>query len=440
MQMFKTTIQVLSFIALLTVCSSAHAHAPLTPCPIVDDAEPEWGFWGHKRINRLAVFTLPPEMIGFYKKHIEYITDHAVDPDKRRYATKHEGVRHYIDIDHWGKPPFDMLPKRWDLAQARYAGLYVRTKRGDTLHLVGHDVMRVEGDTWVLNSPDIRRAFAVDSIEFEAEPYQDFYREHVLPQFYQETWTITPQQLREVFAASPIKVKVEEVWFIDELSPWGIAPWNLQRVQNKLRRAFEVKDKKKILRISAELGHYIGDIHVPLHTTKNYNGQLTNQVGIHGFWESRIPELFADERFDYFVGKAEYTESTRDFFWDAAFDSHALVDSVLQIEKRLSKTFPQDRQMCYEQRLDATVRTYCRDYAEAFMNEMDGMVEERMRATILAIGTAWMTAWVDAGSPDLSKWDEVNPVAADEQKELEEAYRKGESKGRSHGDNTVNQK
>ena len=47
-----------------------------------------WGFYGHKKINRMAVFTLPPEMLGFYKKHIEYITSHAVDPDMRRYAYK----------------------------------------------------------------------------------------------------------------------------------------------------------------------------------------------------------------------------------------------------------------------------------------------------------------------------------------------------------------
>ena len=75
--------------------------------------QPEWGFFGHRRINRLAVFTLPPEMIGFYKKNIEYITEHAVDPDKRRYATRHEAVRHYIDIDHWGTFPFDNVPRSW---------------------------------------------------------------------------------------------------------------------------------------------------------------------------------------------------------------------------------------------------------------------------------------------------------------------------------------
>ena len=29
-----------------------------------------WGFYAHKRVNRYAVFTLPEELVGFYKKHI----------------------------------------------------------------------------------------------------------------------------------------------------------------------------------------------------------------------------------------------------------------------------------------------------------------------------------------------------------------------------------
>lgn len=42
-----------------------------------------WGFFGHKKINRMAVLVLPTELMAFYKKHIEFITEHAVDPDKR---------------------------------------------------------------------------------------------------------------------------------------------------------------------------------------------------------------------------------------------------------------------------------------------------------------------------------------------------------------------
>ena len=40
----------------------------------------KWGFFGHKRINRLAVFTLPEEMLPLFKKEIEYLTEHSIDP------------------------------------------------------------------------------------------------------------------------------------------------------------------------------------------------------------------------------------------------------------------------------------------------------------------------------------------------------------------------
>ena len=59
-----------------------------------------WGFFGHKKINRVAVFTIPDsELFQFYKKNIDYLTEHAVDPDKRRYSVKVEAEKHFIDID-----------------------------------------------------------------------------------------------------------------------------------------------------------------------------------------------------------------------------------------------------------------------------------------------------------------------------------------------------
>ena len=48
-----------------------------------------WGFFGHKKINRVAVFTIPESsLFKFYKENIDFITEHAVDPDKRRYAER----------------------------------------------------------------------------------------------------------------------------------------------------------------------------------------------------------------------------------------------------------------------------------------------------------------------------------------------------------------
>ena len=73
------------------------------------------------------------------------------------------------------------------------------------------------------------------------------------------------------------------------------------------------------------------------------------------------------------------------------------------IEKELSLDFPSDRQYCFDDRLDATVRTQCPEYAAAYQSRMQGMVEDRMRQSILAIGSSWYTAWVDAGQPDFRR-------------------------------------
>ena len=90
-----------------------------------------------------------------------------------------------------------------------------------------------------------------------------------------------------------------------------------------LVKAFKEKDIDYILKNSADLGHYVSYAHVPLHTTENYNGQLTNQKGIHAFWESRLPELFADG-YDYLVGTAKYQYSVLDVASQAVESSFIL--------------------------------------------------------------------------------------------------------------------
>ncbi|MEQ9230956.1 MAG: S1/P1 Nuclease, partial [Cyclobacteriaceae bacterium] len=74
---------------------------------------PGWGFYSHKKINRLAVFSLPPEMIGFYKRNIEFVTEKAINPDQRRYIMPEEAARHYIDLDVYGDSALYKMPRYW---------------------------------------------------------------------------------------------------------------------------------------------------------------------------------------------------------------------------------------------------------------------------------------------------------------------------------------
>ena len=117
----------------------------------------------------------------------------------------------------------------------------------------------------------------------------------------------------------------------DSLQKHGIVPWWVQTMLFRLTQAFKDKNQAKILKLSAEIGHYISDAHVPLHASSNHNGQYTNQRGIHGFWESRVPELLAEKHWDFFIGKAEYISNPARFIWARVLESAAAADTVLQL-------------------------------------------------------------------------------------------------------------
>ena len=113
-------------------------------------------------------------------------------------------------------------------------------------------------------------------------------------------------------------------------------------------------------------------------------------------------------------------------------DSHAAVDSVLTFEKNLRSSFPSDRQICAEMRGRSLVEQPCPEFAGAYSNSMDGMVERRMRAAILALGSVWYSAWVDAGQPDLSDIAGYVPSPEDleEERILKEKFQEGKIIGR----------
>ena len=99
---------------------------------------------------------------------------------------------------------------------------------------------------------------------------------------------------------------------------------------------------------------------------------------------SRIPELLADKEWDFFIGKAEYISNTHDFIWKRVLESGAEADSVLHIEKKLHKQFPEDRRFAFEERKGVLIKQYSSAYTIAYNNKLNNMVERRMRQSIFA--------------------------------------------------------
>lgn len=363
----------------------------------------DWGFYGHRKINKMAVFTLPQELFVFYKPHIQYLTEHAVDPDKRRYALKNEAYRHYIDIDHWDTLPFLNLSKDIKEVSLQHATLVC---------LTGKDT---------------------SALSLKPKQLSLLYDDYIHDDRYSTEVPLTAEQLHDFFSESDL-ASCEEIVFQNEFVKYGVLPYFLEDFYGRLVLAFMRKDLDYILKISADIGHYIGDAHVPLHTTTNYNGQLTNQLGLHAFWESRIPELYADSDYDMLVGKAEYIVDKKTYFWDIIAESHRLLPDVFAKELELRKTIREDKQLCYEERLERTVWTQCPEFAKAYETALGGTIEARMQEAVLSVGEVWYSAWIDAGQPEL---DDINgdvdwEEAKRQKEELDRAYQSGTIMGRSH--------
>lgn len=268
----------------------------------------KWGFFAHQRINKHAIFILPPELFPFYKANLKTIMELSVAPDERRYAVKGEAPKHYIDLDHYPDSLKNKMPFFWHNALENFSE--------------------------------------------------------------------------------------------DSLQAHGTVPWHIYLMKFKLTEAFKAKDAYKILRLSAEIGHYIADANVPLHTTKNYNGQFTNQVGIHAFWESRLPELYS-ENYNLEVGPAQYLTNPQKTIWQAVYQANACLDSVLVFEQKLNQSFKSTKKYAVETRNGINVKNYSKNYASKYHQLLANQVERQMQRSIKMIGDFWYTAWVDAGQPDL---------------------------------------
>lgn len=277
----------------------------------------DWGFFGHKKINELAIYTLPNEMRVFYQAHAQEIIEWSVAPDQRRYVIAEEGMKHYIDLDLYDSFP---LPKYWNQAVEKYGKEYLEER--------------------------------------------------------------------------------------------GVVPWNTFFVYHQLVKAMAAKNYKRIIKISADLGHYVADSHVPLHTTSNYNGQFTNQLGIHAFWESRLPELYFDS-YDLFSQRATYIQDVQNELWSTIFESNALLDSVLYLEAEITKRVGEDKKYAFMQRGKKVIRMPSKYYSSAYNEDGGGVVEQQMRKAIFRVSSLWFSAWVDAGQPVLDDFKSLEKANSD---------------------------
>jgi hypothetical protein len=174
----------------------------------------------------------------------------------------------------------------------------------------------------------------------------------------------------------------------------GTLPWTAEEVYGSLRRAFEAYPRRAnfgpnahldVILFSAWLAHYAADGHVPLHGVANYDGQLTQQWGLHARWESTLFERYID-RMTIAPQAIPPVKDPRAFLFNALLEDTQLVPALLK----------SDRDAIGDR--DA----YDDAYYQAFFAANKAVMERRLNDSIAAIAAMITGAWEAAGKPTMA--------------------------------------
>ena len=164
----------------------------------------------------------------------------------------------------------------------------------------------------------------------------------------------------------------------------GTLPWAIQWTVDSLRIAFQQRNWHKAMLFSADLGHYVGDGHQPLHITENYDGNMSNQSGVHSRYESDLVGQFQSS-IVYTNDSASYVQNVSNYVFDFIYVGNKYVDSVLFGDSVATAFAGTDKGTVYLQK-----------YWDICGNQTILLMKNASKSVADLI----YTTWINAGSPD----------------------------------------
>jgi hypothetical protein len=164
----------------------------------------------------------------------------------------------------------------------------------------------------------------------------------------------------------------------------GLLPWNIGKVSLALTEAMRAGNWDQAKLLAAELGFYVADAHDPLHTTLNYDGQLTGQAGL----AERFDTVLVDRFRNFFLftpHDAVKIQDPTEYAFDMVLESNAWVDNVLLADQRSLDDLPGHNE----------------DYYDRFYSQVGSVVVRQLDGAAHNTGSYWYTAWLNAGQPEL---------------------------------------
>ncbi len=252
-----------------------------------------WGANAERLVAGKAIDTLPPDIRGFFDANRDYLTRHVTGPlDLLAKNPDAERRNHYIYLDHYGKFPFDSLPRDYKTALAKFT-----------------------------------------------------------------------------------KSKLEKS---------GVLPWQIGVYSQRLTAAMRDHDWEQTRQAAADLAAYVAQAHDPFHTTENFDGHLSGQTGVDARFGSSLVERYS-LFFPMRPNDAMPLRDPTDHAFADCLAAHAFLENILLADRRAHEG----------------LSNYTDDYYDRFYNLAGAILIRQLSDAATDVGSYWLSAWINAGRPQL---------------------------------------
>jgi len=176
----------------------------------------------------------------------------------------------------------------------------------------------------------------------------------------------------------------------------GIAPWVIEDYNNKIVELMKNNKWRESIFAMSAMSHYIADLHMPLHTCSNYNGQLTGNDGVHFRWESPLVKKYISNIDP--ISKAEFIDDPTEMSFTIIKESFLVYPKIIEADSKARVDLTQvqkDSLKTYEK------LSFEDQYLSILYSGTSEILQERLNSAAQRIASYWYSCWVEAGSPSL---------------------------------------
>tara|TARA_Y100000748_G_scaffold262857_1_gene231447 strand:- start:101 stop:958 length:858 start_codon:yes stop_codon:yes gene_type:complete len=182
----------------------------------------------------------------------------------------------------------------------------------------------------------------------------------------------------------------------DDTKKMGDAPFFIEKLCNRIIYLMKNNRFEEALYNMGELGHYIADIHQPLHVILNYNGQKTGNNGVHFRWEIRLIDEYV-KRINP-VGNIEKISDPVSFAFDIVKESFSYHQKILEADTKAREVLTKDQA---KQLVSYDILDFEKPYLDILYLETKDLLNDRLGRSVVRLASIWQYCWEQAGKPDL---------------------------------------